>query len=127
MLLPVEDKKQNDFAATASSTAERTASFCSRNPSTCDTGRDLWTLFVRKAEYGMELGARLVREQLIHATTEPAEPMQNNKRQSPLPALAPSQPSQPVRIEPASTATTRQDQPQARRTAYPMDNPSRWR
>lgn len=71
MLLPTEEKKQAEFSVTAAQTAERTASYCERNPTTCQAGRELWATFVRKAEYGLELGAGLVREQVLRAMLEP--------------------------------------------------------
>lgn len=115
MLLPVEEKKQAHLASTASLTAERTASFCERNPSTCATGNDLWALFLRKAEFGMELGAKLVREQLLRGTAEP-QAIQSAAEVRASAAVVPAL-AQPVRVEPA---------PQ-RRTAYPMDQPPKWR
>jgi hypothetical protein len=68
MLLPVEDRKQVELTQTARRAAEETATFCERNPSTCAAGSELWALFLRKAEFGLELGARLLREQLTGAT-----------------------------------------------------------
>ncbi len=136
MLLPVDDRKQSEFTAAASSSAERTASFCSRNPSTCDAGRDLWALFVRKAEYGVELGARLVREQLLATGSEAGSTGQRQRPSLPangnqpnglaLPPL-PLAPGQPAHVRPASVVPVRPDVQPAPRAGYPMDNPSRWR
>ena len=67
MLLPVEDRKQVELTQTARRAAEETATFCQRNPSTCAAGSEIWALFLRKAEFGLELGARLLREQLTGA------------------------------------------------------------
>ncbi len=115
MLLPVEEKKQAQLASTASLTAERTVSFCDRNPSTCAAGNDLWALFLRKAEFGMELGATLLREQLLRGMGEPqsvAAPADVRAPAAAVPALP-----QQARVEPA----------QQRRAAYPMDHPPKWR
>ncbi len=116
MLLPVEEKKQAQLASTASLTAERTASFCERNPSTCATGNDLWALFLRKAEFGVELGAKLLREQLLRGTAEPQAIPASAPAEARAPAAVPALPQQ-ARVEPV----------QQRRTAYPMDHPPKWR
>ena len=121
MLLPAEEKKQAAFSTTVARTAEQTASFCDRNPSTCATGRDAWALFQRKAEYGMELGARLLREQLVRGlsgdnTPTPVQPPVN-----------PQAPAQHVRIEPLPQAAATRMEPTPRRNTYQMDNAPRWR
>ncbi len=127
MLLPVEEKKQTEFTQTVAASAERTASYCERNPTTCDASRELWSTFVRKAEYATELGARLLREQLVRSITEPREPV--HAIQQPLPAIPVAQPvkPQPVRFEPAPAPVRPDNQQPPRRQAYPMDNASRWR
>lgn len=99
MLLPMEESKQTQLATAASQTAERSATFCERNPSTCAAGRDLWAVFLRKAEFGMELGARLVREQMQRGSSEPAV------MQSPVPARVQAAVPAAVRVNvQASTA-----------------------
>lgn len=114
MMLPVEEKKQAQLASTASLTAERTATFCERNPTTCTTGQDMWALFLRKAEFGMELASKLVREQFLRAMAEPqAKPRAAVEERAA--AFVPAPPRQ-ARAEAAR-------QP---RVAYPMDHPSRW-
>lgn len=121
MLLPAEEKKQAAFSTTVARTAEQTASFCDRNPSTCATGRDAWALFQRKAEYGMELGARLLREQLVRGLSgdnSPATPAQ--------PPVNPQTSTQHVRVDPLPLAATRME-PASRRSTNQMDNAPRWR
>ena len=123
MLLPSEEKKQVEFASTAALTAQQTASFCDRNPSTCATGRDAWALFLRKAEYGMELGSRLLREQLVRGMSGDSTPVTPPQ----LPAHMMTPPAQHVRVEPLPPATAPRPEPAARRSAYQMDNAPRWR
>ena len=123
MLLPAEEKKQAEFATTATRTAEQTAAFCDRNPSTCATGRDAWALFLRKAEYGMELGARLLREQLVRGLSgdnTPASPAQP-------PAIPQVPQAQQARIEPLQQPAAVRAEPAPRRSAYQTDNAPRWR
>lgn len=134
MLLPVEEKNQAKLASTASHTAERTTSFCERNPSTCAAGRDLWAVFLRKAEFGLELSARLMREHLLRATDDQrpvpaALPEHRGAAVAPLRG-APITPAPPVAaVATAAPQPSRLElpQPPSRRTNYSMDHPSRWR
>ena len=64
MLLPTDEKKQQEVVGVAGAAVERTVTFCERNPGTCAAGRELWGTFLRKAEFGMELASKLVREQM---------------------------------------------------------------
>lgn len=72
MLLPTDEKRQEQVAGVAGATVERTVTFCDRNPSTCAAGREMWSTFLRKAEFGMELASRLVRDQMARGGTTPA-------------------------------------------------------
>ena len=115
MMLPVEENKQAQLVSTASLTAERTATFCERNPTTCAAGQEMWALFLRKAEFGMELASKLAREQFLRAMAEPqAKPRAAMEEKSA--AFVPALPRQ------ARTEAARQP-----RVAYPMDHPPRWR
>jgi hypothetical protein len=137
MLLPLDEKKQTDFAATASHTAQETASYCERNPATCQAGRELWSTFVRKAEYGMELGARLAREQFLRAMTESREQapppaahaVRGTSASTATPRTQPPVAQSRPRTEPPVPAVGRQEgnTTQARQQHYSMDYPSRWR
>src|SRR5262245_50006534 len=110
MLLPVEERKQAQFTSAASRAVEETATFCERNPSTCAAGSELWALFLRKAEFGLELGARLVREQLFGAPATGAQTAERRQaRHEPATGYPPSEPG---------------SRPKAQ---YTMDYPQRWR
>ncbi len=121
MLLPVEDQKQAEPSATAMRTTQQSATFCERNPATCANARDGWALFLRKAEYAMELSARLLREQLGRSLSNdgatPPAAQQAAYRPSHTDFAGPATPALPMRAE----------QPRAQHRTYPMDNPSRWR
>lgn len=126
MLLPVEEKNQSQLASTASHTAERTATFCERSPSTCATGRDLWALFLHKAEFGLELGARLLREHLLRATVE-EKPVQSAQVQAHAPAHVPAGHAAPVaHVVPQPSRLDLPPSP-SRRTNFSMDHSSRAR
>ena len=131
MLLPVDERKQVELAGTVSSAAEQTAGFCDRNPSTCGAGRELWALFVRKAEYAMELGAKLLREQLARSLAEPQRPQPMPAAiqmpaapppSFPAPPRQPSTERQAIRFEPARSETAPQQRP-----GLQADQPNRWR
>lgn len=108
MLLPVDEKRQAAFSVTATKAASEAATFCERNVHTCGAGRELWSLFLHKAEYGMELGARIIRDHVLRAGSS-------------------DQASLPRPSTPSSPAAFRYDQPPSQRSGYLMDNPSRWR
>jgi hypothetical protein len=63
-LLPTDDQRQAQISGTASAAFERAVTFCDRNPSTCATASELWVTFVRKAEFGMEQVARMLRDRM---------------------------------------------------------------
>jgi hypothetical protein len=55
LLLPTDAQQQARFSSFAQNAMERLTSFCDRNGKTCSTGSDVWSTFVRKAEFGMRL------------------------------------------------------------------------
>jgi hypothetical protein len=129
MLLPAEEKSQTQLASTASRTAERAATYCERNPSTCATGRDVWALFVRKAEYGLELGAGLLREHLLRGAADEA-PQQPAAMPTPAsaPVPTPHKAVEVVPVKPATVASARLQPsplelppPPSRRTNFSME------
>lgn len=117
MLLPTDERKPAEPATMAIRGPVETATFCERNPSTCATGRDTWALFLRKAEYGMELGARLLREQLLGKA-----PIETSAVRADAPPAPPLQ--QPIAAPPAHRPAA-PTEGNGRRT-YSMDHP-RWR
>ncbi len=124
MLLPVDEKKQAAFSVTATKAAAETATFCDRNVHTCGAGRELWSLFLHKAEYGIELGARLVREQFLRADSSEQSPSSASSQRIAPHATA----AAPYRHETLPNQASYQNDPaQPRRSAYPMDHPPRWR
>jgi hypothetical protein len=73
ILLPVDTSRQRDFGTATRTGAETAANFCQRNPNTCAAGRELWSMFLRKAEFGVELAAQLARSALTHSEPRQAE------------------------------------------------------
>lgn len=129
MVLPTEEKKQAELTSAAARGAEQTATFCERNPSTCGAGRELWALFLRKAEFGMELAAGLVRDQLARANqpeVPTAAPVPPDRSAVPRTIAQPAALYLPPVDPTKATAAATVEPIQPRRT-YPMDHPSRWR
>ena len=62
LLLPTDSQRQEQITGAAMAAFERAVTFCDRNPSTCTEASQLWATFVRKAEFGIDLAARMVRE-----------------------------------------------------------------
>ena len=80
LLLPSDPHRQAELAAHARSGIERAATFCERNPGSCAAGRELWSSFVRKAEFGLELASRLARNSLANTETRDVEPVRQPHR-----------------------------------------------
>lgn len=72
MLLPTDQARQAQLAATASSTLTKAMTFCDRNGPLCATAADGWAVFVHKAEFGMDLAGRMVREAMASRAPAPA-------------------------------------------------------
>jgi hypothetical protein len=76
LLLPTEGQRQEQVIGTATAAFERAVTFCDRNPGTCAEASHLWTTLVRKAEFGIDLAARLIREKMSNAAQTGAAPTQ---------------------------------------------------
>lgn len=130
MLLPVDAKKQAEFSATASRAAAETATFCQRNVDTCATGRELWGLLVQKAEYGIELGASLVRAEIARtrSSEESATPaVYTPSSKDPLHQQGKWHSNEYAPYDPLPPAATASAQGQHRRNGSPPEHSSRWR
>jgi hypothetical protein len=55
LLLPTDAQQQARLSGFANSAMERLTGFCDRNGRTCAAGNDLWSTFLRKAEFGVRL------------------------------------------------------------------------
>jgi hypothetical protein len=55
LLLPTDAAQQARFSSFANAALERLASFCDRNSRTCDAGSEAWSVFLKKAEFGVRL------------------------------------------------------------------------
>ena len=60
LLLPTDKDQQNKIYGTAQAAMNDVAAFCTRNPQTCTTGQDAFTVLVQKAKYGTDLVMGLI-------------------------------------------------------------------
>lgn len=86
LLLPTDQDQQNQIYGSAQATVNDVVGFCDRNPQTCATGQDAFTVLVQKAQYGAQMLMTLVEGQ--------SESIDNSLVQSdgsvmPVPAAAP--------------------------------------
>jgi len=60
LLLPTDERQRSEVYGTAQAAFKDFASFCDRNPDACAKGKDVFALFVQKAEFGMRMVMDLV-------------------------------------------------------------------
>lgn len=63
LLVPTDEGQQNQIYGTAQAAVNDVVSFCDRNPQTCATGQDAFTVLVQKAQYGAQMMMALVEGQ----------------------------------------------------------------
>jgi hypothetical protein len=68
LLLPTDDQQRSEVYGTAQAAVNDVATFCDRNPETCARGKDAFSVFVQKAQFG----ARMLMD-LINGRTESGE------------------------------------------------------
>ncbi len=55
LLLPTDEKQQTDVYGTAQAAVKDVSGFCGRNPGVCEKGKDAFSVFVHKAEFGAQM------------------------------------------------------------------------
>lgn len=55
LLLPTDEDQQTQIYGTAQAAMNDVAGFCDRNPQTCATGQEAFSVLVQKAQYGAEM------------------------------------------------------------------------
>jgi uncharacterized protein DUF5330 len=68
LLLPTDAQQRSEVYGTAQAAVNDVATFCDRNPETCARGKDAFSVFVQKAQFG----ARMLMD-LINGRTESGE------------------------------------------------------
>ena len=77
VLLPTDERQQARLYGTAVATVERVTTFCDRNAQACAAGAELWSTFVKKAEFGARMAIDLAtssgrKDEDAGAATQPA-------------------------------------------------------
>jgi hypothetical protein len=72
MLLPTDEKQQARFASFAVNSVHHVATFCDRNTKTCEVGSDVWSMFLRKLEYGTRLAMDIASDRTTDRMDKPA-------------------------------------------------------
>src|SRR5262245_41881871 len=98
LLLPTEQHQQARLYETAAASVERIATFCERNPKACAAGAELWSTFLKKAEFASRVALDLIssRGQRSEATAGSVRPT-GAVPAEPRPASAPVWRAQPAR------------------------------
>ncbi len=55
LLLPTDDRQRSEVYGTAEAAVKDVTTFCDRNPDTCAKGKDAFSVFVQKAEFGARM------------------------------------------------------------------------
>lgn len=120
LLVPTDEGQQNQIYGTAQAAVNDVVSFCDRNPQTCATGQDAFTVLVQKAQYGAQMMMALVEGQTDSLGASFSEPvaMPGDGSVMPVPSAVPLEPTP---LEPATWGpTATQD------TLSPEDREAAW-
>ncbi len=71
LLLPTDAQQQSQVYGTAEAAVKDVTSFCSRNPSVCEKGKDAFSVFVHKAQFGAQMVIGFVKEQTGGSASQP--------------------------------------------------------
>lgn len=77
LLLPTDAQQRSEVYGTAQAAVNDVATFCDRNPETCARGKDAFSVFVQKAQFG----ARMLMD-LINGRTESGEEAPSSEARS---------------------------------------------
>ena len=55
LLLPTDQQQRSEVYGTAQAAMHDVATFCDRNPDTCARGKDAFSVFVQKAQFGARM------------------------------------------------------------------------
>ena len=62
LLLPTDDQQRSEVYGTAQAAVNDVATFCDRNPETCARGKDAFSVFVQKAQFGARMLMDLIQD-----------------------------------------------------------------
>ncbi|HUU24723.1 MAG TPA: DUF5330 domain-containing protein [Methyloceanibacter sp.] len=98
LLVPTDKDQQSQIYGTAQAAMNDVVGFCERNPQTCATSQDAFTVLVQKAQYGAQMVMGLVEgqtETLANTLPDPIAPvaMTGDGGVMPVPAAVPLEPA----------------------------------
>ncbi len=64
LVLPTDARQQQALTSKIMSSVTHISTFCDRNAKACETGARYWGVFRQKADYGFQLAAKLISEQI---------------------------------------------------------------
>jgi Family of unknown function (DUF5330) len=112
LLMPTDERQQAQLYGTAVAAVETVSTFCQRNAQVCTGGAEIWSTFLKKAEFGGRMAADLVTKAGRRAT-EVEEPLPQPASLRSRPEARPATPPTPV--------------PVTRNTLTPADLSPAWR
>lgn len=99
LLLPTDSKQQGEVYGTAQAAVKDVTGFCDRNPDACANGKDVFQMFVQKAEFGFEMLMGFIENKDVAASIA-----------ADVPAASIPEPSEPASFEPSPSQDTLEPQ-----------------
>lgn len=81
LLLPTDQQQRSEVYGTAQAAVHDVATFCDRNPETCARGKDAFSVFVQKAQFGARMLMDLINDRT--GTGEQESPAEDQDTRSP--------------------------------------------
>jgi hypothetical protein len=81
LLLPTDQQQRSEVYGTAQAAVHDVATFCDRNPETCARGKDAFSVFVQKAQFGARMLMDLINDRT--ETGEQESPAEDQDTRSP--------------------------------------------
>ena len=123
MLLPTDERRQAELTGAVGAAVERGMTFCERNPAACAAGHEVWTTFLRKAEYGVSLASRIARDQM---SAQPGTPDAFRSERTAIEPAPASESNRPTASSPRRSTSDGDVIQPARRTLSRADAAPQW-
>lgn len=72
LFMPTDKETQAKVYDATANAVERVATFCTRNPETCQKGGEYWAIFKQKAEFGARMAWTLAVDRMNKGEARPA-------------------------------------------------------
>ncbi len=107
LLLPTDEQQRSQIYGTAQAAVNDVATFCDRNPATCEAGQEAFTVLVQKAQYGATLLMDVVNgQESDFSAALPAAPVVRSVRTEVVPPAAEGDGSGPALWQSADSQDT---------------------